>query len=142
MISKVPEVPATHRGSARASGTRSNPTCPRKVPEVPATPPSEQELTRRAASLADRYSKLTIEQLRTKYANAADRAHTTPTWWATTAKTESLAVTIALELLATDQTAGDPQPAQEYLTAARHAAATLATKPPATRRPPPEGIPL
>lgn len=100
-------------------------------------------LRHRAASLTERYSKLPVETLRIKYQVAHERATTAPTWWKTTAATEPLAVTVALELLATDQAAGDTKPPQAYLTAARQAAATITTPTasPARREPPP-GVPL
>lgn len=115
-----------------------------KVPEVPATHPWEQDIRRRAAALAERYSKLPIETLRIKYQAARERTHDDPTRWATAATTEGLAVTIALEILATDQAAGAfTGSPNHYLQAARNAVAALkghATAP--STLTPPAGAPI
>lgn len=96
------------------------------TPHQAEAPHSANGLDRHAANLAERYSKLPIETLRIKYRVAHERATTAPTWWAETAKTEPVAVTIALELLATDQEAGTHHGATSpYLQAARNAVAAL-----------------
>jgi len=98
------------------------------------------DLDRRAANLAERYSKLPIETLRIKYQAAHGRATAAPSWWHTTATTEALPVTVALEMLATDQEAGAlTGTTNPYLQAARNAVAALKghAAAPTTLTPPP-----
>jgi len=123
----VPQVPQVPEPSDQAEPQTSDEhETISKVPEVPFTQAREGDLTRRAANLAERYSKLPIETLRIKYQAARERATAAPTWWHTLATTESLPVTIALELLATDQEAGTHHGATSpYLKAARNAVAAL-----------------
>ena len=69
---------------------------------------------------------LDLETLRGHYRDAALRSPSTPDWWASTAKSEPLAVTLALELIAEDHEAQTlAGNVHTYLTAARAAVAAV-----------------
>ncbi len=83
---------------------------------------SRAPLGDRAAPLAAELNSLDLEDLRQRYASARPHASHAPDWWADTARTEPLAVTIALELLANDEVTGEIEGnPHAYLAAARTA---------------------
>lgn len=79
------------------------------------------DLYRRAAELVTELKTLTFKNLRRRYADALSRAKNAPTWWPQAANTELAAVTIALELLAQDESTSDPRHPSQYLQVARAA---------------------
>lgn len=80
-------------------------------------------LDKRAAELVDELVTLTVEQLFDRYATALPHAANAPTWWPNNARTEPVAVTAALVILAEDEITGDFRLGSQaqYLTAARAA---------------------
>lgn len=87
--------------------------------DLPRTDPDDLRL--RAAKLATELKPLTFKQLRRRYATALQDAKTAPPWWRQAANTELAAVTIALELLAQDESTSDPRHPSQYLQVARAA---------------------
>ena len=92
------------------------------VAEVAPTRGTGRQLACHAAPLAAELRSLDLEALRQRYASARPHASHAPDWWADLARAEPLAVTIALELLASDEVTGAFNGnAHPYLTAARAA---------------------
>lgn len=85
----------------------------------------DSDLSRRAVALQEILSRESLEQIRQRFNDCWPRV-SAPPWWRDTATTEPLAVTIALELLATDGTLAS-QPVA-YLVAARAAVAESAQR--------------
>ncbi len=116
-VPQVPEPPRQAEPRTRVPDADSA-----RVPEVPLAREPGRPLASRAADLAAILHPLDLESLRDRYRAAAPRAPQSPEWWASTAKNEPVAVTVALELIAEDhQAKAISGPAHSYLTAARAA---------------------